>query len=50
MIKAEIELESSVELILVIIGIVLVLILITAIILNIQSIGEFFKESMGELF
>jgi hypothetical protein len=48
--KADIELESSVELILVIVGLVLILILISAILLNVESIGGFLRDSIGEIF
>lgn len=48
--KAEVEFESSIEIILVIIAILLGLVLITAIILNIETMGEYLKNSMGELF
>ena len=48
--KADIELDSSIELILIIFGLILLLLLVAGIILNIQSMGDFLKNSMGSLF
>ena len=48
--KAEIELDTSMELILVIIGIVLLLILISAILLNLDKLGGYLESIIGDLF
>ncbi|MFA5333752.1 MAG: hypothetical protein WC376_04625 [Candidatus Nanoarchaeia archaeon] len=48
--KADIEIENSVELILIIVGLILLIILVSAILLNIESLGNYLKTSIGELF
>ncbi|MFA5333715.1 MAG: hypothetical protein WC376_04440 [Candidatus Nanoarchaeia archaeon] len=48
--KADIEIENSVELILIIVGLILLIILVSAILLNIDSLGNYLKSSIGELF
>jgi hypothetical protein len=48
--KADIEIESVVEIILILAGLILLIILVSAVILNIESIGEYLKSSLGELF
>jgi len=48
--KSEIELDMSVELILVIAGLIILLILIAAIFLNLETLRDFFENTLGEIF
>lgn len=48
--KSEVELDISLELILLIVGLVLLLILISGILLNIDKLGSFFQEMIGDIF
>lgn len=48
--KADIELDSSVELILIIIGLVLLLILTVSLLLNLETIGQTLDSIIGDVF
>jgi len=48
--KADIELDLSTELILVIVGIVIILILIAAMILNLEKMGDYLIGIIGDVF
>ncbi|MDD2679026.1 MAG: hypothetical protein PHT91_02925 [Candidatus Nanoarchaeia archaeon] len=47
--KADLELDLSAELILIIIGIIILLILVSAMILNLEKIGDYIVGAVGDV-